>query len=122
LGVRVSVPGGSGLLIEPPACRLEHARGSVPLPNGAVAVSWRRTSAGMQLECTVPAGVTATVRLPAGAYGIQGPTAGPAVVRSGPGGAAGGGQSGTGRMPDGNGTRDFRIHTGTWAFTPSNES
>ncbi|TAP41050.1 family 78 glycoside hydrolase catalytic domain [Arthrobacter sp. S39] len=100
LGVRVTVPGGSELLIEPPACRLEHAKGHVPLPNGTVAVSWRRTAAGTQLECTVPAGVTATVRMPAGTYGIQGPTAGPAVVRS----------------------HDFRIHAGTWTFTPSDES
>ncbi|MDR7159959.1 family 78 glycoside hydrolase catalytic domain [Arthrobacter sp. BE255] len=100
LGVRVTVPGGSELLIEPPVCRLEHAKGTVPLPNGSVAVSWRRTAAGTQLECTVPAGVTATVRMPAGTYGIQGPTAGPAVVRS----------------------HDFRIHPGTWTFTPSDES
>ncbi|MEW9872914.1 family 78 glycoside hydrolase catalytic domain [Arthrobacter sp. HS15c] len=100
LGVRVTVPGGSELLIEPPVCRLEHAKGNLPLPNGTVAVSWRRTAAGMHLECTVPVGVTATVRLPAGTYGIQGPTAGPAVVRS----------------------HDFRIHAGTWTFTPSDES
>lgn len=125
LGVRVSVPGGSELLIEPPVCRLEHAGGSVPLPLGSVAVSWRRTSAGMRLECTVPAGVTATVRLPAGTYGIQGPTAGPAVVRSGPGGAAHGGR---GANPGGSGSpasppvRDFRIHSGTWTFTPSDEA
>ncbi|QHK20310.1 family 78 glycoside hydrolase catalytic domain [Pseudarthrobacter psychrotolerans] len=100
LGVRVSVPGGSEVVIEPPVCSLEHAKGSVPLPNGAVEVAWRRTAAGMQLECMVPAGVTATVRLPAGGYRIQGPTAEPAVVRS----------------------RDFRIHAGTWTFTPSDAS
>jgi alpha-L-rhamnosidase len=99
LGVRVSVPGGTEVVIEPPVCRLEHATGSVPLPNGSAAVSWRRTAAGMQLECTVPAGVTATVRLPAGDYRIQGPTAEPA----------------------GMGSRDFRIHAGTWTFTPSDE-
>lgn len=114
LGVRVTVPGGSELIIEPPVSRLEHAKGNVPLPNGAVSVSWRRTATGMQLECTVPAGVTATVRLPAGTYGIQGPTAGPAVVRSGPGGAAQGADQGS--QPK----RDFRIHTGTWIFTPIN--
>lgn len=125
LGVRITVPGGSELVIEPPVCRLEHARGSVPLPNGAVAVNWRRTPAGIHLECTVPAGVTATVRLPAGSYRIQGPTAGPAVAHSGPGGAAPGGRSaGPGRSsdPGGRATRDFRIHTGTWTFTPSADS
>lgn len=101
LGVRVSVPGGTEVVIEPPVCSLEHAKGSVPLPNGAVEVAWRRTATGMQLECTVPAGVTATVRLPSGGtYGIQGPTAEPAVV----------------------GSRDFRIHAGTWTFTPSDAS
>lgn len=122
LGVRVTVAGGSELLIEPPICRLEHAKGRVPLPSGAVFVSWRRTSVGMQLECTVPAGVTATVRLPAGTYAIQGPTAGPAVVRSGPGGAAhpgaGGGTADLGNQAP----RDFRIHSGTWTFTPAKES
>lgn len=100
LGVRVSVPGGSEVVIEPPVCSLEHAKGSVPLPNGAVEVAWRRTATGMQLECTVPAGVTATVRLPAGRYRIQGPTEEPAVV----------------------GSRDFRIHAGTWTFTPSDRN
>jgi alpha-L-rhamnosidase len=97
LGVRTTVPGGRELLIEPPVCRLEHASGSMPLPNGYAAVSWRRTPEGIHLECTVPAGVTATVRLPDGTYGIQGPTTEQAYVRS----------------------RDFRIHSGTWTFTPS---
>lgn len=119
LGVRVTVPGGGELLFEPPVCRLEHASGSIPLPNGHTAVRWRRTAAGMHLECTVPPGVTATVRLPAGTYGIQGPTAGAAVVRSGPDSAARGGEGGNGGTPGVNSTRNFRIHTGTWIFTPS---
>ncbi|WP_258074097.1 glycoside hydrolase family 78 protein [Arthrobacter sp. Y81] len=110
LGVRVTVPGGSELLIEPPLCRLEHAEGSLPLPNGTVAANWRRTAAGTQLECTVPAGVTVTVRLPAGTYGIQGPTAGPAVVRS---------STASTNRPT---TRDFRVHAGTWTFTPTDKS
>jgi alpha-L-rhamnosidase len=100
LGVRVSVPGGTEVVIEPPVSRLEHAKGSVPLPNGAVEVAWRRTATGMQLDCTVPAGVTAAVRLAAGGYRIQGPTAAAVEV----------------------GSRDFRIHAGTWTFTPSNAS
>ncbi|MCU1519615.1 MAG: alpha-L-rhamnosidase [Pseudarthrobacter sp.] len=110
LGVRVTVPGGSEVVIEPPASRLEHATGSVPLPTGAVTVAWRRTAEGTHLECTVPAGITATVRLPAGTYGIQGPAAGTAVVHSG---------LGTDGTAGGNTTRNFRIHTGTWTFTPS---
>ncbi|WP_426227696.1 family 78 glycoside hydrolase catalytic domain [Pseudarthrobacter sp. DSP2-3-2b1] len=100
LGVRTTIPGGNELLIEPPVCRLEHATGSVPLPNGYATVRWQRTPEGMHLQCTVPAGVSATVRLPEGNYGIQGPTAERADVRS----------------------RDFRIHSGTWTFTPADAS
>ncbi|WP_258229220.1 glycoside hydrolase family 78 protein, partial [Arthrobacter sp. HMWF013] len=100
LGVRTTVPGGRELLIEPPVCRLEHAAGSVPLPNGYALVSWRRSPEGIHLECTVPAGVSATVRLPDGNYGVEGPTTERADVRS----------------------RDFRIHSGTWTFTPSDAS
>jgi hypothetical protein len=79
---------------------------------------WNRTGGQLRLECTVPAGVTAVVRLPAGTYGIQGPTAGDAVERSAPVSAAS-----VGRDPDGGpaGTAakvDFRIHTGAWSFTP----
>ncbi|MEV7134243.1 family 78 glycoside hydrolase catalytic domain [Arthrobacter sp. NPDC093128] len=110
LGVRVTVPGGSELLIEPPDCRLEHAKGRLPLPNGTINAAWRRTAAGTQQECTVPAGVTATVRLPAGTYGIQGPTAGPAVVRS------------STASIDRPASRDFRVHAGTWTFTPTDKS
>jgi alpha-L-rhamnosidase len=117
LGVRVSVPGGSEVIIEPPVSRLEHAKGSVPVPNGAVGVAWRRTAPGMQLECTVPAGVTATVRLPAGRYRIQGPTAETAV---GPSRMEGAGPDSAATA--GGKTRDFRIHTGTWTFTPSDQN
>jgi alpha-L-rhamnosidase len=106
LGVRYTVPGGNEVLIEPPACRLEHARGSVPVGNGYVHASWRRRGGSVELECTVPPGSTVTVRLPAGTYGVKGPTADDAVVLSSPVGA-----------PDG-ATRDFRVHPGTWTFTP----
>lgn len=120
LGVRTVVPGGSELLIEPPVCRLEHASGRVPLPNGPAAVSWQRMTQGMWLECTVPAGVTATVRLPAGAYGVEGPTAaGPAVERSRQDAAAQRDGGGTG-VAGAKAVRDFRIHPGSWTFTPAN--
>ncbi|ALV42247.1 alpha-L-rhamnosidase [Pseudarthrobacter sulfonivorans] len=123
LGVRVSVPGGTEVVIEPPVCSLEHAKGSVPLPNGAVEVAWRRTANGMQLQCTVPQGVTATVRLPSGGtYGIQGPTAEPAVVGSSTERAGAGTPGGSARTSGGDARRDFRIHTGSWTFTPPNES
>ena len=86
--------------------RLEHARGSIPVDNGYVHASWRRQGGSVELECTVPPGTTATVRLPAGTYGVKGPTADDAVVLSAPVGA------------DDGATRDFRVHTGTWTFTP----
>ena len=108
LGIRYTVPGGNEVLIEPPVCRLEHARGSVPVGNGYVHASWRRRGGSVELECTVPPGSTATVRLPAGTYGVKGPTADDAVVLSAPVGAADGTAA----------TRDFRVHTGTWTFTP----
>jgi alpha-L-rhamnosidase len=115
LGLRISAPAGREVIIEPPVCRLEHARGSVPLPNGPVAVSWRRTSAGMQLECTVPPGVAATVRLPGARYGVQGPTAEAGLGDSGTESAT----SASSRSADSAGTVDFRIHTGTWTFSPA---
>ncbi|SEI40177.1 alpha-L-rhamnosidase [Arthrobacter sp. yr096] len=64
LGVRVTAVGASAVVIQPPVCRLEHAEGSVPTQRGTVWVSWRNTPAGMELEYTVPAGVTAQVILP----------------------------------------------------------
>ncbi|MDR6988067.1 alpha-L-rhamnosidase [Paenarthrobacter nitroguajacolicus] len=64
LGVRVTAPGASAVVIQPPVCRLERAAGSVPTQRGVVAVSWQRTVDGMELECSIPAGVTAQVVLP----------------------------------------------------------
>lgn len=122
LGIRASIPGGGELLIEPPVCRLEYARGSVPLPNGSAAIHWQRGAAGMQLECTVPPGVTATVRLPAGDYEILGPRAEPHVVDSGQDCAATGRPGGSGPTPDGKATRDFTVHAGSWTFSPVSES
>lgn len=118
LGVRYASAGGSELVIEPPLCRLEHASGAVPVGRGSVEVGWNRSGEQLTLECTVPAGVTAVVRLPAGTYGIQGPTAGPAVERSAPESAAPAGTDRDGG-PAGSGVKvEFRIHTGTWTFTP----
>ncbi|WP_455835354.1 family 78 glycoside hydrolase catalytic domain [Pseudarthrobacter siccitolerans] len=118
LGVRYASAGGSELVIEPPLCRLEHARGAVPVGSGSAEVGWNRSGDQLKLECTVPAGVTAVVRLPAGTYGIQGPTAGPAVERSAPESAAPAGADRDGG-PAGSGAKvEFRIHTGTWTFTP----
>ncbi|WP_258803307.1 glycoside hydrolase family 78 protein [Pseudarthrobacter sp. NS4] len=114
LGVRYSSPGGAELLIEPPLCRLAHARGTVPASNGYAAVSWRREDGLLHLECTVPAGVTALVRLPAGTYGIKGPSADAAVALSAP-------DTGDGKAAPMS-TRGFRVHPGTWTFIPSASS
>lgn len=111
LGIRYTSPGGHELLIEPPLCRLEHARGSVPVANGYAASAWRRRGNLMEVEVTLPAGTTAVVRLPRGTYGVKGPTADAAVVPSVP--AAG--NTAAGNPAAG---LDFRIHPGTWAFTP----
>ncbi|PNI07048.1 alpha-L-rhamnosidase [Arthrobacter sp. AFG7.2] len=113
LGVRYTSPGGSELLIQPPLCRLAHARGTVPAGNGLVEASWSREDGLVRLECTVPAGTTAIVRLPAGTYGIKGPTPDAAVVPS----AAGSGAA-AGDAPGAHPTRDYRVHAGTWTFTP----
>ncbi|MEV8131174.1 family 78 glycoside hydrolase catalytic domain [Pseudarthrobacter oxydans] len=114
LGVRFSSPGGSELLIEPPLCRLNHASGTVPVNNGYVEAGWTRDGGQMRLECTVPAGTAAVVRLPAGKYTVTSgdthPTAEAAVVPS----AA----EAAGTQPAEHATRDFRVHAGTWSFTP----
>lgn len=107
LGIRYNSPGGGELLIEPPLCRLEHARGSVPVANGYAEASWHRRGGLFDLQCTIPAGVTAVVRLPAGTYGVKGPTADAAVVPSVP------------EVGNNAATRDFRIHPGTWSFVPA---
>jgi len=109
LGVRYSVPGGNEVLIEPPLCRLEHARGSVPAGNGYVSANWRRRGTLMELECSIPPGVTATVRLPAGTYEVERSGADAAVAVT----AAEGGTQ------EHHAARDFRVHTGTWTFAPA---
>ncbi|MBT2565433.1 family 78 glycoside hydrolase catalytic domain [Arthrobacter sp. ISL-85] len=115
LGVRYSVPGGNDVVIEPPLCRLDHAAGSVPVANGYVHASWHRRGGLVELECTVPPGNTATVRLPAGSYGVRGPRilqdqrADAAVV---PSPAGSGGETAQA-------AREFRVHDGTWTFIPA---
>ena len=64
LGVRFTEPGAAAVVIQPPACRLEAAQGTVPTPRGPISVAWRRTPDGVELEYSVPAGVTAEVKPP----------------------------------------------------------
>ena len=101
LGIRVAA-GGAEVTVEPPVCRLDHANGRVPLQRGMVSAGWRRGAAGVELSCTVPAGVRAAVVLPAGRYTVEGPTPDAAVVV----------ESSTGEKVT------FRIHPGTWHFRP----
>lgn len=114
LGVRYASPGGNDVVIEPPLCRLGHARGSVPVANGYVHANWRRHGAQVELECTVPPGTTATVQLPGGSYVVAGPTANADTPLS-PVPAP--------RVDGGGGTppaaRCFRVQAGTWTFTPA---
>ncbi|MGZ4662974.1 MAG: family 78 glycoside hydrolase catalytic domain, partial [Arthrobacter sp.] len=110
LGIRVVAAGGASLVIAPPVCRLEHASGEVPLQGGMATASWRRRGSLMELDCSVPAGVAATVLLPTGSYRVEGPTpAGPNAVEG----------------PDGRGCVGavhqvaYRIHPGSWSFRPA---
>lgn len=118
LGVRYTSPGGSELLIEPPLCRLDHVRGSVPAGNGSVEAGWTREGGLVRLECTIPAGTTAVVRLPAGIYkvtsGEMRATPDAAVAPS----AAKERVPAAGNDPAVHPKRDFRVHAGTWTFTP----
>jgi alpha-L-rhamnosidase len=118
LGVRHAAAGGSELIIEPPLCRLEHARGRVPVASGTVEAGWSRSGGQVRLDCTVPAGATALVRMPPGTYRIQGPTTDAAVEHSTPVSAAKAGGNPDGGPAGSGGRVDFRIHPGTWRFEP----
>ena len=123
LGVRYSSPGGCGLVLEPPLCRLEHARGSVPAANGYVEANWSREDGLVRLECTIPAGTTAVVRLPAGRYRVTSrpkhAAADAAVEQSAPASAAKPGMHPDGGTASGAAKVEFRVLAGTWTFSPS---
>jgi alpha-L-rhamnosidase len=52
-------------LIQPqPGGGLSYARASIETPYGPLSSSWQQTEAGLQVDITVPANTTATVRLP----------------------------------------------------------
>lgn len=124
LGVRYSSPGGCELVVEPPLCRLERARGSVPAANGYVEASWSRDDGLVRLECTIPAGTAAVVRLPAGKYrvtsGHRHPAADAAVEHSTPESAAKVSVHPNGGPPGSAAKVEFRVLAGIWTFTPSN--
>ena len=66
LGVRLDGPvGRKALRIDPRLGDLPSAEGTVVTELGLVPVSWTRVGAGLDFSLTIPAGATATVRLPA---------------------------------------------------------
>ncbi len=62
LGVQVKTP--NQVTIAPIHCGLQFANGIVPTANGDIHVAWKRASGKMNLDCTIPAGVTAEILLP----------------------------------------------------------
>ncbi len=57
-------PGFKTLTIRPQLCDLTWAKGSVPTPQGNVAVAWKREGNTLSLDVTVPAGSEAEIILP----------------------------------------------------------
>ena len=65
LGLKVTAPGASSIVIAPPATGLTFANGSVRTERGFVQIDWQRQgSGGMLLDVTIPVNVSATVVLP----------------------------------------------------------
>jgi alpha-L-rhamnosidase len=84
LGVRRDGPVWENkLLIEPRPADLTSAEGVVATEHGPVRVSWRKDEGCLQISCTVPAGTTATLRLPnsGGAVTLDGQTISKPVIQ-----------------------------------------
>jgi alpha-L-rhamnosidase len=65
LGLQVTAPGASAILIAPPATGLSYANGTVHTERGAVHIDWKRpVGGGLTLDLTLPTNVSATVLLP----------------------------------------------------------
>ncbi len=65
LGVRLDgLPATKKLLIEPRPGDLTFAAGRVVTELGVVPVSWKRSNGGLEVTCTIPPGVSATLRVP----------------------------------------------------------
>jgi alpha-L-rhamnosidase len=67
LGVEAAAPGWASASIAPQPSGLTHAAGRVPTPRGPVSVAWT-DGAVFRLSITLPAGLTARVKLPAAAH------------------------------------------------------
>jgi alpha-L-rhamnosidase len=66
LGVTPMEPGFKTIAIRPQLCGLTWAKGTVPTPQGEVAVAWHRDERELVLDVTVPNGTSAEVSLPIG--------------------------------------------------------
>jgi alpha-L-rhamnosidase len=65
LGLQVTGPGASAILIAPPATGLSSANGAVRTERGTVQIAWSRpANGGLTLDLTVPVNVGTTVMLP----------------------------------------------------------
>ena len=65
LGLQITAPGASAILIAPPAIGLTSANGTVRTERGAVQIDWKRpATGGLTLDVTIPDNVSATVLLP----------------------------------------------------------
>ena len=64
LGVRIAAPGAAQVDVDPPDIDMS-AHGVVGTQRGPVTISWARNHAGLTLDLTIPANVTATVHLTA---------------------------------------------------------
>jgi hypothetical protein len=59
LGIRPTAPGFKRCSCNPHSVGLEHAAGRVPTPLGNISISWRRSGESINIEITIPNGVTA---------------------------------------------------------------
>ena len=100
LGIDITTPGGSELLVTVPDTGLGHAEGSRMTQYGRVSSTWRRDGAGTTLTTTLPVNTTAVVELPEGQY-----------VATGSGGVR------AERLEGADGVVRYRVGSGTWTFT-----
>lgn len=65
LGLQVTAPGASAILIAPPATGLSYANGTVHTERGTVQINWKRPGGGgLTLDLTIPVNASASVVLP----------------------------------------------------------
>ncbi len=67
LGARVTGPGGATVAVALPQAQLARATGVVTTQRGPIPIAWTRSPRGETIDVTIPANVTATVRIGAAA-------------------------------------------------------